>query len=541
MKQYLDLLQNILDNGIEKESGRANMPNTIGISNGIIRMNLQDGFPLLTTKKMYWKGIVHELLWFLKGDTNIKYLVDNNVHIWDSDAYRWYLKFAGTLEEPDYEYLMDDPEQNKVRPFTMEEFIENIKSGLLGSRSDYKLGDLGKVYGENWRRIKKENKSELIPVNRPIPNLRKGVKRTYLGVANGSGKEGHILKKTWEGMIARCYDSNSIEYPHYGACNVYVSDSWLEFKIFAEDATKLSNWNLKKDNPRKYVLDKDGIGDGYCYSLETCQWITPSENCNLKFNKIYVVQKDGIEYKFENPSSFCREHEISNKNFSDLWTSKKNTKKRYGFSLISIENKNKYIYIDQIAKVIDGLQKNPYSRYHIIDSWNVVNFDDMALPPCHLLYQFIVRPLTLAQRLNELHYSGNFTDMYNDSVESMDAVGVPKFYLDLNMYQRSVDTFLGAPFNLASMSLLLKIFACACNMEEGIATWIGGDTHLYLDHIELAKEQIKKEPYELPKLFLKRELSNLNDILQLTIDDFELIGYESHEAIKAELFTGLKK
>jgi thymidylate synthase len=109
------------------------------------------------------------------------------------------------------------------------------------------------------------------------------------------------------------------------------------------------------------------------------------------------------------------------------------------------------------------------------------------------------------------------------------------------MYQRSCDTLLGVPFNIASMSLMLKIFAKACNMLEGVATWIGGDTHLYVNHIDLAKEQIKREPYELPKLFIKKELLSFNDILCLTIDDFELTGYQSHPAIKGELFTGLKK
>ena len=88
MKEYLNVLQKILDEGVEKESGRANMPNTIGISKADISMDLSQGFPLLTTKKMYWKGIVHELLWFLRGETNIKYLVDNNVNIWNGDAYR---------------------------------------------------------------------------------------------------------------------------------------------------------------------------------------------------------------------------------------------------------------------------------------------------------------------------------------------------------------------------------------------------------------------------------------------------------------------
>jgi thymidylate synthase len=109
------------------------------------------------------------------------------------------------------------------------------------------------------------------------------------------------------------------------------------------------------------------------------------------------------------------------------------------------------------------------------------------------------------------------------------------------MYQRSCDTMLGVPFNIASMSLLLKIFARACNMQEGIATWIGGDTHLYVNHVGLAQMQTSRKPYALPQLFIKKELHNLDDILALEIEDFELVGYKAHPKIDAELFTGLKK
>ena len=123
----------------------------------------------------------------------------------------------------------------------------------------------------------------------------------------------------------------------------------------------------------------------------------------------------------------------------------------------------------------------------------------------------------------------------------MDEANIPRFYLDLNMYQRSVDTACGAPFNLASMSCLLKIFAKTCNMLEGVATWIGGDTHLYVNHIDDVKEQLKREPYELPQMKINKDLNSLDDILNLSINDFELINYNSHPTIKYELFVGLKK
>ena len=109
------------------------------------------------------------------------------------------------------------------------------------------------------------------------------------------------------------------------------------------------------------------------------------------------------------------------------------------------------------------------------------------------------------------------------------------------MYQRSVDSQLGLGFNLASMSLLLMIIAKVNNMIAGVANWVGGDTHLYVDHIEQAKEQITRIPFNLPTMNINKELNSLEDILSLTINDFELLDYKYHPSIKSELFTGLKK
>ena len=313
MKQYQELLKNITSNGVEKESGRANMPNTIGISNALMSFKLSNGFPLLTTKKMFFNGIIHELLWFMRGDTNIKYLVNNNVNIWNDDGYRWYLKQC------------KETEQN---PVSQLDFIEIIRResdlkelSKIHFSNGYIFGDLGKVYGYQWR--------------------------------NQNG-------------------------------------------------------------------------------------------------------------------------------------------------------------VDQLSEVIEGLKTNHYSRYHIIDGWNKADFPEMALPPCHLLYQFISRP------------KGDGT-----------------FYLDLNMYQRSCDTFLGVPFNIASASLFLMIIAKASNMEAGVFRWIGGDTHLYVTHAEQVKEQLSREPMELPTLIIRKDIKSLNDIENLTISDFVLENYNFHPAIKADLSVGL--
>lgn len=147
-KQYLDLLKDILDNGIEKETRAGKVKSVFG---RMMHFNLKEGLPILTTKKMYAKGIIHELLWFLKGDTNIKYLVDNNVHIWDDDAYRYYCELIKKNNDKEKIYSAIKP--NIVEFLSKEEFLQNVKNNveILLSYGNYTFGDLGPVYGKQWR------------------------------------------------------------------------------------------------------------------------------------------------------------------------------------------------------------------------------------------------------------------------------------------------------------------------------------------------------------------------------------------------------
>jgi thymidylate synthase len=528
MKQYLDLLQNIVDNGVEKESGRANMPNTIGISKGEIKMNLQDGFPLLTTKKMYWKGIVYELLWFLNGDTNIKYLVDNNVNIWNGDAYRYFQERLWLLPN--------------IENITMEEFLNRIREERIEEKFHYKYGDLGPVYGHNWRNY--NGRVDYYHIGKK-PNFELNDNNIFgVGIINNhKGIKKHSLFNTWYNMISRCYNYSDPNFSLYGGKGVYVSNEWLNFETFEIEVKTILNYNDKLNNSRKYQLDKDYFG-GKCYSKENCIWLSIKDNSKLiTKNFEYTISNGNKEITTTNIEGTAKELGIEPTNLNRVC---RGVRKSAGdWYLI---NKTDFrIGEDQIANILKQLKENPYSRYHILDGWNPIQRKISALAPCHLLYQFIVRPLSIEDRwdlFQKVEWNEPLNQKSTDDSELnriCDEHKIPRFYLDLNMYQRSCDTLLGVPFNIASMSLLLKIFARACNMLEGVTIWIGGDTHLYVNHIDAVKEQLSREPYDLPQLFIKKELNGLDDILALTIDDFELVGYKSHPAIKAELFTGLKK
>ena len=276
MQQYLNLLQKILDEGEVKEDRTGT--GTRSFFGHQMRFNLNDGFPLLTTKKIFFKGVVHELLWFLNGSTDNNKLKDNGVHIWDE----W----------------------------------------------EDESGDLGPIYGYQWRQ-------------------------------------------------------------------------WLD-------------------------------------------------------------QNSGES-------------------------------------------------IDQIQNVIDQLRNNPSSRRIIVSAWNVADLPDesispqdnvknnkMALAPCHALFQFFVSQGALSCQL----------------------------------YQRSCDTFLGLGFNIASYSLLTHMLAQQCDLNVGDFIWTGGDVHLYLNHMEQAKEQLSRKPYELPKLNIKRKPDSIYDY---AYEDFELVNYQCHPHIKAPI------
>ena len=315
--QYQALLERVLEYGTQKNDRTGT--GTLSVFGGQFIHNMQDGFPLLTTKKMAIKTMMTELKWFLKGDTNIKYLVDNGCNIWNGDAYKSYEKeFSNPVAIPNHTKL------------PKEEFINKIKTDDEFAK---KWGELGPIYGRQWR--------------------------------------------DWNG----------------------------KWKLTEEDNPNFEKWRQN--------LDRKGI--------------------------------------------------------------------------------------DQISNLINDLKINPDSRRLMVNAWNVGELDQMTLPPCHYGFQ-----------------------CYSKEREG-------KRYLSLAWNQRSVDTFLGLPFNIASYGLLLTMIAKEVNMIPDQLVGNLGDVHLYSNHIEQAKEQVTREGYPLPQVQIKDGIHSNKP------GDIKLVNYQSHPAIKAPL------
>ena len=358
--RYQALLEDILQWGVEKKDRTGT--GTISVFGRQIRHKMSEGFPLLTTKKMHWNSVVTELLWFLRGDTNIKFLLDYDCHIWDGDAYKNY--------KTKTEIMMGHGFHGTL--LSQEEFIGKIKTDNDFAKT---WGELGPIYGKQWR-------------------------------------------------------------------------SWKSFD---------TSWDYQED------------------------WLTSG--------------------------------------------------------------------VDQIQTLINDLKTNPDSRRLMVSAWNVGELDQMVLPPCHYGFQVYTRELSESERFN---WYGNKIDshMHHDHiVQEMNQENVPTRSISLMWNQRSVDTFLGLPFNIASYGLLLEIIAKEVNMVPDELIGNLGDVHLYLNHIEQAKEQISRTPYELPTVKITERNWYMHEKVkehlgEKTLDEklksyrpdcFELIGYESHPKIKAPL------
>ncbi|QQS39439.1 thymidylate synthase [Candidatus Woesebacteria bacterium] len=297
MKVYHDLLNDILKNGVVEKNERTGT-GTKKVFGRMVRFDLSQGFPLLTTKQMYLKAIIHELLWFIKGDTNLRYLAKNNVRIWNEWPFQNYLK-ANKLDKRYPMYSSTWQEK-------MIEYVEKIKSDKKFAE---KWGNLGPVYGAQWRNF-----------------------------------------------------------------------------------------------------------DGF----------------------------------------------------------------------------------DQLKWVVREIKNNPGSRRLIVNAWNASRVDTMALPPCHVMYQFSVS---------------------NNKLSCL-------------MTQRSVDTFLGLPFNIASYALLTMMIAHVTNLKPGELVLSLADTHIYLNHIDQAKEIVKRKPYTLPTMKLNKDVKSL---FRFKYEDFTLMNYQYHPPIKAKI------
>jgi thymidylate synthase len=200
--------------------------------------------------------------------------------------------------------------------------------------------------------------------------------------------------------------------------------------------------------------------------------------------------------------------------------------------------------IDQIANLIDGLKNDPFGRRHLLTAWNPGELDNMALPPCHLLAQFNVGNLTDLDINNVyMRHRGTLTtderkimdvgrEGRKKTIEDLRELGLPTMKLDCQMYQRSNDFFLGGPFNIASYSLLTHMIAQVCELEVGEFIHVNGDVHLYKNHFDQAEEQLSREPFPLPTLWLNPDITCIDDF---TMDDIRLENYQFHPTIKAKM------
>ncbi len=348
MKQYTDLVQDILTNGVSSDDRTGT--GTRSVFGRQFKFNLAEGFPLLTTKKTWWKGVLIELLWILQGQTNVSWLKSYGVHIWD--------KWAD------------------------------------------KNGELGPVYGMQLR------KWEGIEVNRiktfDIPD-QSSIKGTHVGIGllgNIDSIKMHPMYSkmyyTWYHMIKRCYHKKSHAYKSYGGRGIFVDTRWLTFTNFFADIQKLENWSLKMEYPDDYSLDKDFYQSNK-YGPDTCRWASSTEqSVNIRSNTNFFEAEDPNGHKtiHYGLKTFCKKYNFNSTAISPVLKGEVLTNYKWKFKKLPIPEGYiaRYKEIDQLRNIISEIKHNPSSRRIVYTLWNVTDLPRMSLVPCTgIATQFYVR------------------------------------------------------------------------------------------------------------------------------------------------------
>lgn len=556
MKQYLDIMKYIMEKGVQK--GDRTGTGTISTFGQTFRHKFENGFPLLTTKKIWWKGVVGELLWFISGSTSAKELREKyGVTIWDEwqnpDGYlgKIYSQQWVRLETPN-DYKIVEVKINTKQGIDKSYIIPNNNIIVIDGEDGVLTGKIfeSKRSGKYkvLEKIGIQNKNSVYNIQfldtgfitkATAPNIRSCVVNDkYRKNVYGEGCIGEITYKPkyykkaydlWYNMMSRCYNVENDNYVFYGGRGVYVDQRWRCFSNFLIDITQIPYFEYWVDYPFNFDLDKDYYKSDH-YSKDSCVFLDKNYNRQLN-DGTYAYKavriKDNYSEIFINKSEFANKYELSNSSVS-YNIDKNNTHKGWKFYKIKPKEGHifrKRIIINQIDYVINELKNNPDSRRIILNAWNVSDLDKMNLTPCHHNFQCYSREMSYEERVKEFtkHILENNIELGDlDFAEAMELQNFPKRYLSLKYSMRSNDFFLGAPFNIASYSLLTYMLSEVTNHIPYEIIGDLGDTHLYTNHLEYAKEQLTREPKKLPKLKIKRRV---NDIRDFKFDDFELIDY----------------
>ena len=348
------------------------------------------------------------------------------------------------------------------------------------------------------------------------------------------------LKNIWNGMISRCYNPSNDNYMYYGGKGVYVENRWLCFEYFLSDVDKIKNWENKVSNWDEYELDKDVYGDGFKYSLETCCWLSKSDNLKKSKEKFNYIVSNGVdEYEFINHVDFMNNFKINNQgNFASMLRGDRPNCE--GWYLI-IKNKLSD-GVDQIQELINTLKTNPDSRRMLVTAWNPTQLHDLCLPACHYGFQVYTRELSLEERKQIFEDRGYVCDVWpfnGDWCGEYDGFGIPTRAISLMFNMRSNDVPLGLPFNISSYGLLLEIIGKMVNMIPDELITNLGDAHIYKNQVDGVKEQLTRKPFELPKLVISDQINfngSVDEFLNsCLITDFIIENYKSHPTIKMPL------